>query len=76
MSPRPVRRHPDDVFQSFIRELAQTQQQSAMLERLRKGHEPDRHGWCRHPAHSHRWERHPCATLRLADLAEETKQQE
>jgi hypothetical protein len=51
MSPRPIRRHPADVFQSFIRELAPTQQRPAMLERLRKGHEADRHGWCSHRLH-------------------------
>jgi hypothetical protein len=75
MSPHSARRHPADVFQSFVRELALSQQRAAMLERLRQGHEPDRHVGAATP-HSHRWERHPCATLRLADLVEETNQEE
>jgi hypothetical protein len=42
-----------------------------MLMRLRDGHEPDRHGWCGHPAHTHHWERYPCFTHRLADLVDD-----
>jgi hypothetical protein len=59
-----------DVFGAFVRELALFPQGPDMLDRLRKGHAPGRHGWCSHPAHAHRWERYPCTILRLADLVE------
>ncbi|NMH98597.1 hypothetical protein [Pseudonocardia acidicola] len=68
-SARPL---PDDVFRSFVRELAARTDKLDMLGRLRRGHQPDRHGWCEHPEHAHRWERHPCPVLRLADLVEAT----
>lgn len=56
------------VFGAFVRELAASPQSSDLLARLRDGHEPDSHGWCRHPGHTYHWERHPCPMLRLARL--------
>ena len=50
--------------------MAQIPHAPEMLHRLRRDHDPDRHGWCSHPTHAYRWERHPCAILRLADLVE------
>jgi hypothetical protein len=70
MSSGSVVPRPAEVFRSFVRELARSPQGPDMVGRLRQGHEPDRHGWCRHPAHAYRWERYP--TLRLADLVEGT----
>jgi hypothetical protein len=64
---------PAEVFRTFISELAACRQGPDMLDRLRRGHESDRHGWCSHPAHSHRWERYPCAVVRLADLVDDAK---
>jgi hypothetical protein len=61
----------DDVFESFVRELAASPDRAALLGRLRFGHERDEHGWCGHPSHAHHWERHPCPTLRLARLVDE-----
>ena len=68
----PVLSPADEVFASFVRELARSPQRSHILTRLEGGHHPDPHGWCSHPAHDHRWERHPCATLRLAEWVEAT----
>jgi hypothetical protein len=70
MSSGSVVPRPAEVFRSFVRELARSPQGPDMVGRLRQGHEPDRHGWCPHPAHAYRWERYP--TLRLADLVEGT----
>ena len=70
MSSDPAGAGPAEVFRTFVSELAASGQKSEMLGRLRQGHEPDRHGWCSHPAHAHRWERHPCAVVRLANLVE------
>jgi hypothetical protein len=61
----------DDVYMSFVRELAASPERASLLVRLRLGHEPDEFGWCGHPGHAHHWERHPCATLRLAQLVEQ-----
>lgn len=63
----------DDVYASFVRELAGSPQASDMLAKLRLGHDPDENGWCSHSAHAHRWERHPCFARRLADLAGRTQ---
>ena len=66
-------RHPtDDVFESFVRELARSPQRSHILTQLTEGHHSDPHGWCSHSAHAHRWERHPCSTLRLANVVDTT----
>ena len=70
MSSDPAGAGPAEVFRTFVSELAASWQKSEMLDRLRQGHGPDRHGWCSHPAHAHRWERHPCAVVRLAYLVE------
>lgn len=70
MTHRPVRPPPDEVFSSFVAELARSPQAPDMLGRLRLGHEPDDRGWCIHPAHTHRWEPYPCLMRRLADLAD------
>ena len=59
---------PNDVYGSFVRELAASPER--VLARLRLGHEPDEYGWCGHPGHAHHWERHPCPTLLLAQLVE------
>jgi hypothetical protein len=58
------------MVRSFAHEMAQLPEAHEMLQRLRKDHEPDHHGWCSHPTHAYRWERYPCPTLRLADLVE------
>jgi len=60
-------RQADERYRSFVHELALSPQRSALLGRLRQGHEPDVFGWCSHFSHAHHWERHPCSTLRLAD---------
>jgi hypothetical protein len=60
----------DELFQSFVRELAATPGRAALLVRLRIGHGPDEYGWCNHPWHAHHWEKHPCPALRLAQLVE------
>ena len=68
----PVLSLADEVFASFLRELARSPQRSHILTRLKTGHLPDPQGWCSHPAHDHRWQRHPCPTLRLAQCVEAT----
>ncbi len=68
----PVVSPADEVFASFVHELARSPQRSLILTRLTDGHHPDPHGWCGHPAHDHRWERHPCAALRFAEWVEVT----
>jgi len=70
MSFRPVRPSPAELVRSVADEMALIPCAPEMLHRLRRDHDPDRHGWCSHPTHAYRWERHPCATLRLADLVE------
>jgi hypothetical protein len=60
-------RQADERYRSFVHELTLSPQRSALLARLRDGHEPDIHDWCSHSGHAHHWERHPCSTLRLAD---------
>jgi hypothetical protein len=65
-----VPRDPDDVYGSFVRELAASPGRADLLGRLRLGHEPDEHGWCKHPGHAHHWERHPCPMLRMARLVD------
>ena len=62
---------PNDVYGSFVRELAASPERASLLARLRLGHEPDEFGWCTHPGHTHHWERHPCPTLLLAQLVEQ-----
>jgi len=64
-----------EVFRTFVSELAACRQGADMLDRLRQGHEPDRHGWCSHPTHAHRWERYPCPVMRLAQLVEDAGSQ-
>jgi hypothetical protein len=61
---------PDELFRSFVRLLAAKPERVDLLIRLRIGHEPDEHGWCKHPWHAHHWEQHPCPSLRLAHLVE------
>ena len=73
MSSGPAGPRPAEVFRTFVSELAAFQQAPDMVDRLRQGHEPDRHGWCSHPAHAHRWERYPCAMVRLATLVEDVE---
>ncbi len=58
----------DEVFSAFVDELATGSPD--LFARMKLGHEPDEHGWCRHTTHEHHWERHPCPVLRLARLAE------
>jgi hypothetical protein len=43
----------DDVYMSFVRELAASPERASLLVRLRLGHEPDEFGWCGHPGHAH-----------------------
>ncbi|HWM05225.1 MAG TPA: hypothetical protein VNP92_23040 [Actinophytocola sp.] len=69
----PVRSSTDQVFMSFVRELARSPQVLHILTGLRDGHQPDPHGWCNHPSHTHRWEPHPCSSLRLAELVEDDR---
>jgi len=61
----------DHAYRAFVHELAQDPARSALLARLRTGHQPDRDGWCIHAAHAHRWERHPCSILQFVDLVED-----
>jgi|RhiMethySRZTD1v2_1073278.scaffolds.fasta_scaffold3728278_1 hypothetical protein len=70
MSSGPAGPRPAEVFRTFVSELAAFRQAPDMVDRLRQGHQPDRHGWCSHSAHAHRWERYPCAMVRLATLVE------
>ena len=74
----PSAAHPDPAPESpprpsqariaFARVLAARPDHRDILTRLRAGHEPDQHGWCRHGAHAHRWERYPCPVIALAEL--------
>jgi hypothetical protein len=59
-----------EVFKGVVQELAASPDRVELLERLRAGHEPDQHGWCRHPSHAAHWEHHPCPTLRLVTSVE------
>ena len=68
MSSGPADPRPAEVFRTFVSELAASRQAPDLVDRHRPGHEPDRDGWCGHPAHAHRWERYPCAVVRLATL--------
>ena len=65
----PSTAHPDSRT-AFARELACHPDHHAITVRLRAGHDPDQHGWCRHGAHSHHGEHHPCSVVRLADLVD------
>jgi hypothetical protein len=38
----------DDVYMSFVRELAASPERASLLVRLRLGHEPDEFGWRGH----------------------------
>jgi hypothetical protein len=58
----------DRRFDELLDQLAMIPDSAGVLARLTRGHEPDRHGWCAHPAHSHKWERSPCWVVRLAGL--------
>ena len=58
----------DEAFRAFVDELAAGG--AELLARMKIGHEPYQHGWCRHPTHEHHWQKHPCPMLRLARLAE------
>ena len=58
----------DEAFRAFVDELAAGT--AELLTRMKLGHEPDEHSWCRHTTHEHHWESHPCPVLRLAQLAE------
>ena len=71
MSSDPVGPRSAEVFRTFVSELAASRQGPDVVERLRQGHQPDRHGWCGHPAHAYRWERYPCVVVRLATLVED-----
>lgn len=62
---------PADVFGSFVREMAFGPAKADRLARMRRGHEPDEHGWCKHPGHAAHWERHPCPVQRLARLVDD-----
>ena len=66
--PRANGQSTDDAFSAFVEELATGT--TDLLSRMKLGHEPDSHGWCRHTTHEHHWEPHPCPVLRLAHLAE------
>ena len=63
--------HPEEIYGSFVRELAASPQRAMLLARLRLGHEPDEFGWCSHPGHEQQWERYPCPTLLLAEQVEQ-----
>ena len=76
MSPDPLRRSTEEIFWSFAQELARTHDRGARLSRLRRGHYPDRHGWCGHPEHECRWQRYPCPQVRLADLVDQLATQQ
>jgi hypothetical protein len=65
---KPTGHSTEAAFRAFVDELATGT--AALLARMRVGHEPDEHGWCRHTMHEHHWESHPCPVLRLARLAE------
>ena len=67
---------PDELFGSFLRELAPTPGRAALLVRLRIGHGPDEYDWCRHPWQAHHREKHPCPALRLAQLVKRAGGQE
>ena len=76
MLPDPLRRSTEEIFWSFAQELARTHDRRARLSRLRRGHYPDRHGWCGHPEHECRWQRYPCPQVRLADLVDQLAKQQ
>ena len=76
MSPDPLRRSTEEIFWSFVQELARTHDRRARLSRLRRGHYPDCHGWCGHPEHECRWQRYPCQQVRLADLVDQLAMQQ
>ena len=76
MSPDPLRRSTEEIFWSFVQELARTHDRGARLSRLRRGHYPDCHGWCGHPEHECRWQRYPCPQVRLADLVDQLAMQQ
>ena len=59
-----------DVFKGVVQELAASPDRVELLARLRAGHEPDQHGWCRHPSHAAHWEHHPGPTPRLVTSVE------
>ena len=63
----------DEEFRSFVDELARHPDLEGLLLRLRRGHDPDRHGWCDHSSHAYCWERYPCSCVRLADLVEQRR---
>jgi hypothetical protein len=65
---KPTGQSTDEAFKAFVDELAAGA--TDLLARMKLGHEPDEHGWCRHTTHEHHWESHPCSMLRLALLAE------
>jgi hypothetical protein len=65
---KPSGQSTDAAFKAFVDELAAGT--TDLLVRMKLGHEPDEHGWCRHTTHEHHWESHPCSMLRLAQLAE------
>jgi hypothetical protein len=65
---KPTDHSTEEAFRAFIDELAAGT--ADLLTRMKLGHEPDEHGWCRHTTHERHWESHPCPVLRLAQLAE------
>jgi len=50
--------------------LARSPGLPALLGRLRRGHDSDLYGWCRHGSHDQHWAHHPCPVLQLANLVE------
>ena len=64
---KPTNHSTEETFRAFIDVLAAGT--ADLLTRMKLGHEPDEHGWCRHTTHEYRWEP-PCSVLRLAQLAE------
>ena len=65
---KPTNHSTEETFRAFIDVLAAGT--ADLLIRMKLGHEPDEHGWCRHTTHEYHWESHPCSVLRLARLAE------
>jgi hypothetical protein len=48
MPPAAVEHTADEEFRSFVDELARHPDLEGLLLRLRRGHDPDGHGWCDH----------------------------
>ena len=73
MPPASAEHTADEEFRSFVDELARNPDLEGLLFRLRRGHDPDRDGWCDHPSQAYCWERYPCSCVRLADMVEQRR---